>query len=450
MFKTLRRRIAFLLIAANLPVIIFAIVIGRQELAVADQYEHDRLVQAAELISARAAGALKDAATVPEQRAALFANLGASPELHAALVGADGHVIVADDGASSTTWLSAGGPPTIPTEDDPRVMKARGPDGRAYHYVVADIWGRPDRVVVASPFHSIGRSEEQWMFLALGLPALMVLLCVGLVLFGLERFLLRWIRLLRAIAASYDGGRIDARTASLKGAPQELAELADALEAMARRVDERSTALEAALEGRDRLLRELHHRVKNNFQMIASLLALQRQEAPETLSAVLRAPEDRVRAMAAAYKVSYASGEIGHVGVAALVRDVAMQARQTSGGRTFDVSAHFPEEEFEIDLDFAVSLALLLTELLSAASVASPTAMITAEPWPDGKIALTITGPQAGWIPETGLSQRLIHAYSDQLSTGLEEREGGAIRLIVLLAKEKPAIGMKTPERKAS
>jgi two-component sensor histidine kinase len=158
---------------------------------------------------------------------------------------------------------------------------------------------------------------------------------------------------------------------------------------------------------------------------------------------VLRAPEDRVRAMAAAYKVSYASGEIGHVGVAALIRDVALQARQTTGGRNFEVSAHFPEEDFEIGLDFAVSLALLVTELLGAASAAGEVASVTATALPEGKVALTISGPPRGWLPTSGLPHRLIRAYADQLSTGLEEVDDGAIKLIIQLAQDKPFFGMR-------
>ncbi len=446
MFNTLRRRIALLLIAANLPVIAFAIVIGKQEFALADLFGRDRLVQAAELVAARASGIPLDPAGTDETvRNLIFRDRGSRADIAAAIVGPDGSPIAKDDEGSPVgrDWLPEEGLPTLALPGDPRILKARGRDGRPYRYAIASVRGGDAKAIVAAPFDILGHSQTQWLFLALALPALMALLCVGLVLFGIERFVLRWIRALRQMAASYDGGKLEGKLVPLDGAPQEFAELGDALQAMSRRVEERSVALEQAVDARGRLLRELHHRVKNNFQMIASLLALQRQEAPDTLSAVLRAPEDRVRAMAAAYKVSYASGEIGHVGVADLIRDVAQQARQTSGGRTFEVSAHFPEDEFEIDLDFAVSLALLITELLSAASAASPSASVTAEARDGGKIALTISGPAAGWLPPAGLSQRLIRAYADQLSTDIEEQADGAIRLIVPLASELPSIGMK-------
>lgn len=446
-FKTLRGRIALLLVAANLPVIALAVAIGVSQSSVSDLADRDRLVQAAALVAARAAGFGEASISGPAQDA-VFRDRSSRSEIAAAIVRPDGTMVAQDEEVApfGQAWLPKEGLPKISVSQDGRILKARGADGRAYRYAVAPVKTTDALAIVASPFDLMNRSKTQWLMLSLALPALMILLCVGLVLFGIERFVLRWIRALRAAAAASDGG-LQPSSGALKGAPDELIELGDALGAMSARVEERSRALGAAVEERDKLLRELHHRVKNNFQMIASLLALQRQEAPETLSAILRPPEDRVRAMAAAYKVSYSSGEIGHVDVAELVRDVAGQARQAGGARQFEVSAHFERGAGEIDLDRAVSLALLLMELLTAAASASRTATVTGAATDDGKLALVIAGPTAGWLPETGLSMRLIRAYADQLATAIEELEGGAVRIVAPLAFEKPKIGMKRAER---
>ena len=445
-FNTLRSRIALLLIAANLPVIALAVWIGVNQSNVADVADRDRLVQAAILVAARAGGVNADARISGGGGETIFRDGATRTEIAAAIVSPTGDPILTDHESQpfGKDWLPKGGVPKTKMPEDARILKARGGDGRAYRYAVAPIRGSESLAIVASPFDLLDRSRTQWLLLALVLPALMILLCVGLVLFGIERFVLRWIRALRASAAASDGGGLAMRSADMRGAPNELTDLGEALEAMSQRVDDRSAALTSAVDDRDKLLRELHHRVKNNFQMIASLLALQRQEAPETLSAILRPPEDRVRAMAAAYKASYAGGEIGHVDVAGLVRDVATQARQAVGSRVFDVSAHFPENAGEIDLDRAVSLALLVMELLGAAANASPKATISSSAGDDGRLMLTISGPAAGWLPATGLSQRLIHAYADQLGTKIEECDGGAIRLAAPLAFEKPKIGMKS------
>lgn len=450
-FNTLRSRIALLLIAANLPVVAFAVWIGLNQSQLADLADRDRLVQAAALVAARAAAAKEDQAPITAgSRDVIFRDRSSRSEIAAAIVASDGRPIVMDDEVApfGREWLPKSGLPTMKSPVDRRLMRDRGADGRAYRYVVAPVKKGSELAVAATPYDLLTRNKTLWMMLALGLPALMVLMSVGLVMFGVERFVLRWIRALKGAAAESDGGKLAESATTLKGAPDELVELGEALDAMSRRVEERSAALTSAVDDRDKLLRELHHRVKNNFQMIASLLALQRQEAPETLSAILRAPEDRVRAMAAAYKVSYASGEIGHVEVASLVRDVAVQARQAIGARRFEVAADFPKDAGEIDLDRAVSLALLVMELFSAASGACDSATVTAEPTEDGRLALIVAGPCSGWLPQQGLPQRLIGAYADQLGTAIEEREDGSVRIVVPLASEKPEFGMR-PRAKA-
>lgn len=444
MLKTLRANVALLLIAANFPVIALAVWIGVRDFREADLADRDRLVQAAQLVAARATGLPADAAQDSLKRI-VVQDRSSRAAIAVAILSRDGRVLADDAPAGfGRSWLSTEGPPKNALPSDERILKGRGSDGRAYRYAAAPIENSDATVIAATPFDFMGRSQTQWLILALGLPALMSLLCIGLVLFGIERFVLRWIRALRNSAEAYHGGRLDvAKASTMRGAPTELARLGEALDGMSQRIEERTVELKGAVEARDRLLRELHHRVKNNFQMIASLLALQRQEAPQSLSAVLRAPEDRVRAMAAAYKASYASGEIGHVDVGELLRDVALQARETGSGRMFDVGVAAEKDLGEVDLDRAVSLALLVMELLSAAGPANDSATLSAQSDGDGRAVVAVSAATSGWLPSTGLSQRLIRAYADQLSTTVEEDEAGSVRFAFALAYEKPTIGMR-------
>lgn len=418
---------------------------GVRDFQAADLSDRDRLVQAGQLVAARAAGVkIGDEPLSDAAQQVIFQDRTSRANIGVAVLSPDGRIL-ADEKPSplGKSWLPNDRVSDARLPSDERIRKGRGADGRAYRYTVAPIEGGGAVVIAATPFDFMGRSQTQWLLLALGLPALMSLLCVGLVLFGIERFLLRWIRALRETAEAHHGGRLDVKAVKLEGAPTELARLGEALDGMSQRIEERSTALQTAVEDRDTLLRELHHRVKNNFQMIASLLALQRQEAPQSLSAVLRAPEDRVRAMAAAYKASYASGEIGHVEVGSLIRDVALQARDSGGGRSFDVTVSAPEKLGEIDLDRAVSLSLLAMEILSAAGSANDSATVTVSPRGEDRLSLSIATPLPGWMPTSGLPMRLIRAYVDQLSSELEEDAAGVVTVAFALASEKPSIGMR-------
>lgn len=443
MFKTLRSRIALLLIAANLPVIVLAVWIGVRDFRAADLVDRDRLVQAANLVAARTKGYETQGLLDEVARRAVFQDGDSRAMIAAAILNGRGEVVAADSPkAFGEAWLPPDGLPREALASDLRIRKARGADGRPYRYAMATVPGGDATAIAAAPFDFMGRRQTQWLLLALGLPALMSLLCIGFVLFGIERFVLKWLRALRVTAEASRGDRMDVRAVNFDKAPLEIARLGEALDAMSGRIEERSQALTAALGERDRLLRELHHRVKNNFQMIASLLALQRQEAPQSLSAVLRAPEDRVRAMAAAYKSSYASGEIGHVEVAELIRDVALQARDAAGGRRFEAKILTPGPVGEVDLDKAVPLALLVMELLSAAAAAGGDATLSIVQRPDRRLALIIESQNVNWLPTTGLPLRLIRAYTEQIGGAVGDWDQGRVEFEVALASEEPKIGM--------
>jgi two-component sensor histidine kinase len=195
---------------------------------------------------------------------------------------------------------------------------------------------------------------------------------------------------------------------------------------MAQRIDDRSHALEHAVAGKTLLLRELHHRVKNNFQMIASLLALQRRELPTRLRMLLRIPEDRVLAMASAYKASYASGEIGLVSLPELMRDIAGQLRQSFGLAAPIIQLSASTDEIALDLDRAVPLGLLVTEIMTAALDRADSAVtpiqIRVSREGDSRILVEIASRQlAETVPTMGLASRLIAAYQTQLGAQVDE-----------------------------
>jgi two-component sensor histidine kinase/ActR/RegA family two-component response regulator len=84
-----------------------------------------------------------------------------------------------------------------------------------------------------------------------------------------------------------------------------------------RELREEHARLARSLEEKDVLLKELHHRVKNNLQVIASLLRLQAKAATdETVTAVLRDSQHRVEAIATIHEQLYGSADLRHVHLA--------------------------------------------------------------------------------------------------------------------------------------
>jgi two-component sensor histidine kinase len=333
-----------------------------------------------------------------------------------------GGVIVSEfiEGADGKDWRPAEVLPTGAVDEPGVGLALPTRDGVPFHYAVAPVRGTLSNVVLATPMATIAATDWMRFLLALGAPLLMLLLGILAIFAGIDRLVLRWIVRFRQVTAAYAGGDYSPRIAQLEAAPAELADLGAGINDMAQHVQERSTALEEALAGKNALLRELHHRVKNNFQMIASLLALQRRELPQRLRMLLRVPEDRVLAMAAAYKASYATGEIGHVSTVDLLRDIASQLRQSFGMGAPPIKVEGPEEPIWLDLDQAVPLGLLVSELitpvLERADASEHPITIQARRSEPGVLDIEIESRKiVDAVPATGLAERLVNAYRSQI-----------------------------------
>ncbi|MEM9407921.1 MAG: histidine kinase dimerization/phosphoacceptor domain -containing protein, partial [Acidobacteriota bacterium] len=123
--------------------------------------------------------------------------------------------------------------------------------------------------------------------------------------------------------------------------------------------------LRASLEEKEVLLREVHHRVKNNLQVISSLLRLQARMAdhPEAVR-ILEDSEHRLQTMALVHESIYRS-ETMRIGASEYLTSLLEQLTKLHAtARTgIEVEAHF--DDLEIDLDRAIPLALILNELVS-------------------------------------------------------------------------------------
>lgn len=342
-----------------------------------------------------------------------------------ALVRGEGAIVTEIVGGDrSRDWHPSSVLPSVAPGDPARGLHLAALGGQPYHYAIAPVRGTLSNVVLATPYTVITRTDWMRFLAALSAPLLMLVLGILAVFAGVDRLVLRWIKRFRQVTASYALGNYGPRIAGLDNAPSELAELGEGFNDMAGRVQDRSHALETAIQGKNDLLRELHHRVKNNFQMIASLLALQRRELPVRLRTLLRVPEDRVLAMAAAYKASYATGDIGRVSAFDLLRDVTGQLRQSFGVSSPLLRVGSAPQPVWLDLDQAVPLGLLVSEILTAAlereDAASAPIQIDISRSQSNVVQIGIASRKiADHLPSTGLAARLVQAYRSQIGAEL-------------------------------
>jgi len=122
--------------------------------------------------------------------------------------------------------------------------------------------------------------------------------------------------------------------------------------------------LKAALSEKELLLKEIHHRVKNNFQIISSLLHLESERVPEGPAATaLFETERRIFAMSLVHENLYRSGDFGSIDFKPYAYRMGEELRSFAL-HTKEIGFEVTGNELLLGLDQAVPLGLLLNEAL--------------------------------------------------------------------------------------
>ncbi len=182
---------------------------------------------------------------------------------------------------------------------------------------------------------------------------------------GTRLLVTRWTSRLLVTTSALSKGNLSAR-ADLDGAPAEIKQLGDTLAETAARLDTRQNELKAALEQKELLLREIHHRVKNNLQTVTSLLnlysrGLQNEPARQSLQEV----RIRVQALALVHRHLYENPEHQSVNAKALLGELCQLIQVSSGVSRTRVSLSVDVASVDVGIEHAVPLALLVTELVT-------------------------------------------------------------------------------------
>ncbi len=124
--------------------------------------------------------------------------------------------------------------------------------------------------------------------------------------------------------------------------------------------------LQRSVREKDALLMEVHHRVKNNLQVINSLLRLEaRRSTVAHTKDVLDDMQARIRAMALVHESLYRSDTLASVDLASYLRQLATQAFQAQSRPSGGVQLELNLESVHVGMDQAIPCGLLLNELVS-------------------------------------------------------------------------------------
>jgi hypothetical protein len=271
-----------------------------------------------------------------------------------------------------------------------------------------------------------------WITVA-AVPVLIGVAAVVIVGIASEAMVMEWLFYLERLSRAYARGRYSLRPKRLKQAPLEFRSLGEAVEDMASAVEHRDQALRDALEEQTVLLREVHHRVKNNLQIVGSLLSLQaaRSKDPATKEALQDAMV-RIDAMSLSQRFMQQQEEEDSVSSLELFEAFAGQIRARLGGGRHGLVLSSDIEPRILPLETGSRLVLIGAEAIICAFRASQTNPLLCHLTvgfgsETVDLKLTVVGePDAFSCGPDQISRDLIDGYVRQVRGRLHTPSGGA------------------------
>ena len=341
-------------------------------------------------------------------------------------------------------------------------LQATSRRGQRFTYAATPMLGGL-QLVVGYPSAHDQRAAERALLWRMALLAALLVGGLSVVAIGISAALMQPLKRLGAeVRAWRVTGRFD--PARVEPAPAELRELGLSFARATRSLDIRRRELRLAIEQQELLMQEIHHRVKNNLQIIASLLNLQaaRIRQPEA-RAEFQSARDRVRALATLHRHLYSHGEVHTIHTRSFLVELCGQLFQAMGEREGErIALQIEASELQMSSDQAVPLALIVTEAVSnAIKYAFPDArsghisvtlrtLAGATPLAD-EAELVIqddgVGIPAGRVEtehgmRDGIGLQLIRGFARQLGATLEvvEGEGTLYRVRLPLHRERDTL----------
>lgn len=201
--------------------------------------------------------------------------------------------------------------------------------------------------------------------------------------------------------------------------------------------NEAEERIKASLHEKEALLKEIHHRVKNNLQVISSLLALQARAVPdEATRKKFHESRDRVHSMALLHESLYQSNNLAWIDFPVYIRQLADHLFRSYGVAAERIHLRTDLQKLFLNMDTAVPCGLIINELLSnSLKYAFPEGRegeihLELRENPDRTARLTVgdngvgLDPGFDWANARSLGLRLVRTLAQQLDGTLEVGQG--------------------------
>jgi len=272
--------------------------------------------------------------------------------------------------------------------------------------------------------------EQLFIFL----PLLMWVAAAIVSWWMVHRYLVRPLRRLQRAVVDFQPGDDPANVIPSELGPAiEIHELGRAFYRAVERIDSAERTTLEALEGQRRLVREVHHRVKNNLQVVASLLSIHgriasKLEAKDAYSAIGR----RVDALAVVHRNHYAEMEESRgIAMRPLLTELAAGLRSSAPPQARTMSVDLDLDSPSTTQDVAVAAAFLVTEIVEFAMLRHPADPIEISLRRIDELTATLAISASVLVPEgdpddTAKDQfeRIVEGLARQLRSPLERKLG--------------------------
>ncbi len=257
--------------------------------------------------------------------------------------------------------------------------------------------------------------------LGLGASALVVLL-VGIVVMAALRMARSVSDPITRLSDAAEAGRPVGQSARRRTTPREVSLLIDRFDSFIRRIQQQQQSLQRGIDEKTVLLRELHHRVKNNLQVVAGLLNLQSTAVADPRDAQLfNRTGDRVSSIALIHEQLYKTDDLRQIPFDRYLEELTGHIR--AAVQREDISVEVEAESIALDVDVAIPCGMIVNELVSNAfkhafdgadSGSIRVSMATRE----GVHVLEVTDSGSGMPdrPRQSLGMTLVHTLVEQIN----------------------------------
>jgi two-component sensor histidine kinase len=245
--------------------------------------------------------------------------------------------------------------------------RARDAEQRRRVYAVAPLVGDDLYVAMSAPRQKVSTWAKLNIVSSVVPPILSFILALAAVWVVSELVVIRWLHYLQRIAAIYARGRFTVRPLLARRAPPEIRQLAETLDIMADAIVARDLSLHESLAQKDGLMREIHHRVKNNLQIISSLISMQQRSLGDPAArAAMQDTRQRISALALIYRALYQGPDLKRVDLRHFLEELIAQLIVADGSE-HKVRTEISVDDLTVDPDKLAPLALFTVEAITNA-----------------------------------------------------------------------------------